>query len=349
MLTKTTAESIVSDFQTRYDKATINFLQYADNFRRDDLATGLFQRTLEQFLPFVIGQEYAPTNIESYCPHVFDLQWGAEKLTYVVESAYGQADSGLLTSEIRFAEVSRAEEGIDTDTIRFGFRYTQEEVESAIFSLKSRMTTVGDSLIVSKQRAALQSLMETYHITGCYGDPSRNIYGLFNNPYVDVYNETTLTPLGTITLDQIREWFLKLAKIVVQATRITDKPDSIKMSLDLATKLSSLRSTNASDRTALDLIKEDLAPYGIVNFEIINEVSKSYLEERGFYPVGTNKELMLIYKNSSDVLERHVSAVMPMPLERKLNEYQGFFRQRISSVLVKRPYKMLYVTYPNTL
>jgi hypothetical protein len=349
MFTKKSAEAILDQFRIDSQKATNKFLQYADNFNRDDLASGLFQRSLEQFLPYVIGQEYAPTNIEQYCPHIFDLQWGAEKMTYVVESAYGKADFGLLTDDIPFADVGRAEEGIDVTTIRFGYRYTQEELESAMFSLKARLTTVGDSLIVSKQRAALQSLMELYHLTGCYGNTTKNLFGLFNNPYVDVYNETTITPLGTVTLAEIREWFLKLAKIVVQATRITDKPDSIKMSLDLATKLSSIRSASASDRTALDLIKEDLAPYGIVNFEIINEVSKAYLEERGFYSVGTNKELMLIYKNSQDVLERHVSPVMAMPLERELNEYQGFFRQRISSVLVKRPYKMLYVTYPNTL
>lgn len=342
------AKGLLDQFQKDAHIAYDSFTKYMVNdFQLDDLGTGLFQRSLEKIENYVILQEYAPTDIESYVTHLYGLDWGAEKITYTTETAFGKARESLLTDDIPFADVSRAEEGNLIQTIAFGYKYTQEELEASAFALRNRSTTLGDSLIVSKQRAALQGLRELNHFKGCYGDSARGIYGLFNNPYVDVYDETVLTPVGTITLAQMRDWFLTLVKGLVQASKLTDKPNTILMSLDLATKMTSLRSSTASDRTAFDLVKEDLAPYGVTNFKVINEVGKADLEANSYGT--TNKDLMVIYKDSSDVVERQLSSVMAMPLERSLNNYQAFFRQRISSVYFKRPYKALYVTYPNTL
>lgn len=342
------AKSLLTKFQNDAEIAYDKFTRYMVNdFQTDDLSTGLFQRSLEQIENYVILQEYAPTDIESYVSHLYGLNWGAEKITYTIESAFGQARHSLLSDDIPFADVSRAEESNLITTIAFGYRYTQEELESAAFSLRNRSTSLGDSLIVAKQRAALQGLRELSHLIGCYGAANYQITGLFNNPSVDTYNETVLTPLGTITMEQMRSWFLTLVKGLVAASKLTDKPNTILMSLDLATKMSELRSVQASDRTTLDLVKEDLLPYGITNFKIINEVGKAYLEANSYGT--TNKDLMVIYKDTPDVVERQLSSVMAMPLERSLNTYQAYFRQRLSSVYFKRPFKALYVTYPNTL
>lgn len=318
-------------------------------YRQDDRATGIFNQSLRKYAQKIVEQRSPKADIQSLIPHKWDLQFGENEIISTVAEAYGSAAFGNMSDDVPYVEVNIDEETDDIATLRTGFRYTEEELESAIVSMANRRNP-SFNLIRRKMEAADKALREYQHLVGIYGKANLSLYGLFNNPYVVTYDETTVDPLNTATTtEDLYEWFIRLHSIVLNQTNLLGQVDTIMMSQALLDKLMMIRPSSSSDRTAWELIKVAMTERGIRNFYVRQEVSKTWLEQYGFFAPNTNKDMLIFLSTSEDVVCRWGSTIKLSPLTFVNGQYEQYYRQRFSSVRFDQPLEALYVTYPNTL
>ena len=210
----------------------------------------------------------------------------------------------------------------------------------------------GFSIIKEAMLNADKVLREEYHKSCIYGIPRRGITGLLNNPFVATSDFTVFNPLALATTrEQIYDWIISLhSTIEEQTNRFTSVLNTMLISQKLRDKLMSLPGpASGTDMTAYDLLKRTLNERGVSNFVVRNEVTKRWLEQYGFFPIGTNKEMIVLYNNNTETLKRFVS---PIKQSRLYFDEKGtasqYFRQRVSTVKFDNPLEALYVTYPAT-
>jgi len=317
--------------------------------RYDDRVTGLFSRTLEWYSKEIVRQRTPDTNCEALVPHEFVDLFGIQKIMTTYVEGNGQPNYGTDADDVTFVDVGITEEGLPVTEIRIGYKWREAELEADLVSQRSQINP-GLSIIREAMINADKALREEYHKACIYGVPRRNITGLFNNPFVVTEDVNSIYPLDPATTrEALYDWIISLHSMVEEQTnRFTSVLNTMLISQKLRDRLMALPGPNSgTDATAYDLLKRTLNERGVTNFIVRNEVTQRWLEKYGFQPVGTDKELMVLYNNSPDCCKRYASPIRQSRLyfDEKGNASQ-YFRQRVSSVKFDNPLEALYVTYP---
>lgn len=337
----------------RYDEVLSELTSYSGDFSRalrfDDKVSGLFNRTLELYSKDIIRQRTPDVNCESLVPHEFVDLFGIQRVMTSYVEGTGATTYGIDADDVSFVDVGITEEGLKITEIRIGYKWREAELEADMVSMRSSINP-GLSIVREAMMNADKVLREEYHKSCMYGITRRGITGLFNNPFVSISDFTSFNPLASgTTREQIYDWIISLHSAVEEQTnRFTSVLNTMLISQKLRDKLMSLPGpASGTDMTAYDLLKRTLNERGVTNFIVRNEVTKRWLEQYGFFPIGTNKEMMVLYNNNSDTLKRYVS---PIKQSRLHYDEKGtasqYFRQRVSAVKFDNPLEALYVTYP---
>jgi hypothetical protein len=316
--------------------------------RYDDRVSGLFNRSLEYYSKDIVRQRTPEVNCEALVPHEYVDLFGRQRIMTTYVEGTGQSTYGLNADDVTYVDVGITEEGLKITEIRIGYKWKEDELEADMVSMQSSVNP-GLSIVREAMLNADKVLREEFHKSCIYGIPRRTITGLFSNPFVTTSDFTSFDPLDPATTrEELYDWIISLHSAVEEQTnRFTSVLNTMLISQKLRDKLMSIPGTSNTDATAYDLLKRTLNERGVSNFVVRNEVTKRWLEQYGFFPVGTNKELMVIYNNDPQTLKRYVS---PIKLSRLHFDEKGtasqYYRQRVSSVKFDNPLEAMYITYP---
>lgn len=316
-------------------------------YRTDDNTGVIHTRFLEQREAPVFKRITAPSDINKYLPTFGDLNFGAEEQVFEYADRVGEASitSGS-PDNVPFVEAFVNEEKSPIVTIMAGYRYGVTELDKLEFA-KSNGQLFGGNISTYRMEAALEAMQLKEHLLGCYGSPSNGIYGLFNNPNVPAYDETTLDVYDSATTaDDLHTWYVDTIHATIKAaTLLTEAPKVILQPDRLTTKLCNTFRNSASDATAMDLIENTLKRLGIQQIVSRNELTASWLEKYGVLPSGTDKDMLFIYDLDPSKLNRRISPVRTMPWEYNNGAYKRLLYQRIGSVNFHYPLSGMYVTF----
>lgn len=274
--------------------------------------SGLYlHRFLQQKISRVLFRRFPELALESGKAFSikYDLQVGANTLTQDVMEWVGKAS--VLADEafdIPLVDVSMTEDEYRVITIAAGFHYTQDQLNAAQFN--------GTPLRDRKMFIARRVIAEKMNSIYAYGLANNGFTGFFNNPNVPVVNSTfDAYTINTALADNLTSFFLDEVARIYSSSLMTEKPSRWIIPVMLMNQLIKIRLENQN----LNVYQYILAALKQYNpgFEFIamNEVNSAFMEANGVHAAGLNKDRLVVFPSSEEVVEAHARTVQLAPTE----------------------------------
>lgn len=196
-------------------------------------------------------------------------------------------------------------------------------------------------LVQNYRKAIEKGLREWMHLKAVFGDTALQMSGLLTGREVPIIAEAQ--NLNNLSAAALYDWFLtRLAIFKEQNMLTTNEQVSVLMNTRLNLALSR-RFTDTGDGSPMQLLRDLVA-----NMTEINELSAPLLERFGVTSPGSNLDMLVLYDNQEDVLDRRY---FPIEVSKpNLLDDQVSFRCvgycATSEVRIKQPMRMQYITYP---
>lgn len=305
----------------------------------DVVQAGRFlSRKLEVKLPGVIKKKYPPLwgAMGMHIPTTGDLPLGSKKL--VIETIEEVGEAAIydgLANDIPLADVTAGEETYKASVIISGFKAGVLELDYA----RRLGVDIGDERMMAMSRA----INEKIHKIALRGTTKHGMTGFFNNPNVNRVDITTNFYDPATTADNLIDFVNSLTNSIRKYTKMVEAADMILCSVDFANRLN--KRVPDSGVAVIDNILnrrgqtlKDIVP--------VNELDASVLEEFGVHPAGTNKERIIVYPMSSEILERKFSPMDTLPPQLHIMDYLTIGYCGTSEVIWRYPDAALYVDIP---
>jgi len=300
-------------------------------------AGSFLSRDLEQRLPRVLEKRYPSLVFENgtLIPTKVDLQPGAQELVQDIIELVGRAEINADEAfDIPMADAAVDEEKFPIVMVFSAFHYTWRQVEAAQYAnvpLRDR-----------KMMAARRAIAERMDEIACFGAAKHGFSGFLNNANVTVSSPTTNPHATTTTTDQLIAFFVDEVTRIVSDTELTEEPNVALVTPYLHEELVK-RTISGTDSTIKRFILEN--NIYLKDIRPVTNLKSALLEEKGVHTAGTNKDRMVIYPLSDEILERHISSLRALPTEYKDAKWKTPMCQATSPTIVNFPKSMVYVDY----
>jgi len=279
--------------------------------------SGYLYRMLQQKLPGVLRKRLRPLPFEdgSLIPTIADLDIGAkeiirDRITEVGEANIMGGDSG----DIPLVEVTAAEDTYRAVMVAAAFSYSFTEEMAADTAQRNG---VQYNLRTTKQETAARVIAEKLNYFAAYGDTGLNVRGLVNNASVTL-NNTSFNPFGSVTPDDLANFFLTEIQAIATSTNNVEFPTEALVSTDLYYKLIRTRMPDSA-MNVLDYIlginRASGNPTTVQRITPLNELRSTNLEAAGVQAGSTNKDRIVLYPLNDSVLSRHNRPTAMVPAE----------------------------------
>jgi hypothetical protein len=173
-------------------------------------------------------------------------------------------------------------------------------------------TPLRDKKMFIARRVIAEKMNKIY----AYGLANFGFTGFFNNPNVPIVNSTFDAYTDTTTLaDNMTTFFLDEVARIYASTLMTEKPSRWMIPVLLMNQLIKIRLPNQN----LNVFQYILAALKQYNpgFEIVamNELNSAFMEANGIHAGGLNKDRLVVFPSSEEVIEAHARTVQMAPTE----------------------------------
>jgi hypothetical protein len=276
---------------------------------------GLFlKRQLEQMLPKVLERRYKELPFENgtFVPTKPDLQPGAASV--IQEQIETTGEAAVIADEafdIPLSDASTSEYEYKIIAVYSGFHFTMRQLQAAQYSnvpLRDR-----------KMFGARRAIAEKMNAIAAFGDSRYGVDGFLTNGQVPVSDlSLDIFDRENTTADDVIDLFMDEVTSIVENSEMTEAPNMALVSVRTHAELIKRRIPDTDINIKSYILQnstylEDIVP--------CNELSSSVLESNGVHAPGTNKDRMVIYPLSDEILERHIELVRPMPEEYRSGKY----------------------------
>lgn len=229
--------------------------------------------------------------------------------------------------------------------------------EWGLFDLMAQMEVNSKKLL--PQRNLVNDLMtamdvglrEWIHIRTLFGDPAIGFQGYFNNNYVEVINVTD--NVYAYTPQQLYNFILSIVYDFQDKSRLTAEATSILVPVPFKRALLNRFGDNTTDANPLHLLLDDGRGSTLQEINVVNELRSQYLEQYAIQPPGTNKDMIIVYENTSDpeagdTLKKYfhpIDRTEPFLLDDGLTHRITSFAA-ISEMMVNQSFKVKYYKIP---
>lgn len=306
-------------------------------------------------------QKWLDTELKEYdrelIPTVYPELWGYEGKYLPTTGDLSLGLRGLVYGRMDMVGKAVNYGGKATSVPLVNFGITMEESKVAVgiaaadwgyFDLEAEKVAVQNpqllqsrNLVQNYRQALEKSLREWQHIKAFAGDRDLAMAGLFSNAAVTLSNVTD--NLHTITASDLYNFFLSRLTTFKKRNKLTTKATSLLISTDLNLSLSKRFGDGSGDGSPMEMLRKLVG-----SIDEVNELNASVLEEYGILAAGSNKDMMLLYENSSEVLDRKYYPIETT--EPRLLDDQVTFRiigyTASSEARYKQPLRAEYITYP---
>jgi hypothetical protein len=307
-----------------------------------DLKAGLFlRRHLEQNLGRVLQKRFRelPYANGVYIPTKPDLQPGTADLIQDIIEHVGRAEINADEAfDIPLADIAADEEKFPVVAVFSAYHYTWRQLQAA------QRGTV--ALRDQKAFAAKRAIDERMNDIAAYGAPKHKLEGFLNNARVPLSN-VSFNPYDPTTWtggpDDLIAFFLDEITAIVDSTELMESPNMALVPVKLHEMLIKTRIPNTST---------NVKKYILENSTYLNDIRPSVelkserLEAKGVQAAGTNKDRMVVYPLSDQILERHVELTKPLPEEYKDAKYKIPMYACTSGTIINFPRSMAYIDFP---
>lgn len=312
-------------------------------YRTDaELKAGLFlSRHLQQRLPTVLEKRYRelPFANGTLVPTKADLQPGAQDLIQDIMEVVGRAEINADEAfDIPLADVAADEEKFPIVAVFSAFHYTWRQIQAA------QLANV--PLRDKKMFAAKRAIDERMNDIAAFGAPKHNLGGFLNNPNVPLSN-VSFNPYDSTTWvggpDDLVAFFLDEITTIVDSTDQMESPNTALVPVKLHEVMIKTRIPNTETNVKKYILENSTY---LTDIRPAVELKSERLEAKGVQAAGTNKDRMVIYPLSDQILERHVELIKSMPEEYKDAKYKVPMYACTSGTIINFPRSMAYVDFP---
>lgn len=219
----------------------------------DDASAAFAARQLNHVRAQVLQTKKPPLNAFTVFPVQTDIPEGAETATQLIYDAAGMAE--IITNysdDLPRVDVLAAEIPVKVKTLGIAYGFTKQEVENAMFARVN--------LSAMKAVQARRGIDVTLNKLAWKGDAKHNLIGFLNNKNISEY---TLKADGTgssmkfedKTPKQIVRDIKEIINVVHKATKGVQKVDTLLLSTDVYTHLTSTEKNEYSNITIMDYIR----------------------------------------------------------------------------------------------
>lgn len=269
------------------------------------------------------------------------LPFGIRSLTSAMVNEVGQAvNYGGKATTIPLANYGIEKTSIKTvaGIIAAEWNVFDLEAEKAAFSYPNA-GLMYDGLIENYRSALERALREWMHFKAVYGDSQLGMAGLLSNPNVTTIVETIA--VNTLASAALHDWLLTQISLYKERNLLTVKDQ---LSLLVSPRLylaMTKRFTDGGGGNVLSLLGDSVREVAE-----IAELTPIFSEQYGV--TATGREMMVIYHNSEDVLDRVYAPIFttqPKLLDDCIT-YRIVGYCATSEVRVKRKNEVTYINYP---
>lgn len=277
-------------------------------------------------------------------PTLVDLQAGASEV--VAENITEVGDADFIADEagdLNVVDITSEEDRYKVILIAAAFGVTMQQAMA--FEQAQRNGRQWNPSDV-KQNVALRVIAERANRYAAYGDRRIGTTGMVNNSHVGV-DTTTFDPYSSsTTADDLIQFMVEGLGDVRKETETVETPDRFAVSVDLETRLTSVRVPDSGKNVKSYLIDE---VDWIADIISTPECNSERLEANGVHAPGTNMDRIILYPRDEVVFERHVTLTAQVPPEYTYTKgLKRFFPlyQAVSPTIVNYPGAMRYVDLP---
>lgn len=301
---------------------------------------GIFlKRQLEQMLPKVLEKRYATLPFENgdLVPTKPDLEPGAA--TLIQQQIETSGEAAIVADEafdIPLSDAATSETEYKVIAVYSGFHFTVRELQRA------QLANV--PIQERKMLGARRAIAEKMNSIVAFGSARYGIDGFLTNPQVPVSDSSLdiFDRTGTSS-DDVIAFFLDEVTSIIEASQMTESPNTALVSVRTHSELIKRRipDTNMNIKSYIlenSTYLEDILP--------CNELSSEVLETNGVHAPATNKDRMVIYPLSDEILERHIEMVRPMPEEYRSGKYIVPMYSCTTGVIWHYPLAGRYIDHP---
>jgi hypothetical protein len=298
-------------------------------------------------------REYEPEILDTIYPEYWgfegkhiptkgDLMLGLRKVVYARMDTVGRAvNYGGRATSIPLANFGITLEETPTLVGILAAEWGYFDLEAEKVAKKFPQLLQGRDLVKNYRLALEKGLREWMNIRAIFGDPSVGFRGLLNNAKVTQINETL--NLYTATPSDLYNWWITRQTAFKKANYLTSKGIQALVSPDMMLALTKRFGDASGDGNGMKMLQ---SLFGKITE--VNELSAAVLEQYGVLAPGTNKDMILFYENSPDVLDRRFTPIEIT--DAKLLDDQITYRTvgfcATTEVRVKQPLRVQYILYP---
>jgi hypothetical protein len=310
-----------------------------------------------------------PNIIETIYPEL----WGFEGLHHQVEmGGVSLATEQIVTLRVdrtgtavnyggKATDIPLANYGIETDKYKVSigvlgaeWHYTELVKQQEALNSQTAYSIVPD--VVSNYMMALEKgLREYVHLRTLFGnydplDPT-TFTGLFNNPQVELINETT--DLYALTPIQLYQYFLDVITNYKKSTKLTGGQIELLVNSDLYNRLTSINNSGIdANITPYMLLTDPMRGSGVARISEVNELTWDVLEQYKIFSSGTNKDMYCLFNvNSAGTPPNRLKKTMdifytPEGLKDDQMTYRKVGLVAVSELIFNAPFLCKYYSYP---
>lgn len=205
------------------------------------------------------------------------------------------------------------------------------------------------NVVESYLTALDRAMREWQHIRTVFGDPALGFSGMFNNPSVEIVSLGI--DLYALTSQQFYDFWIDEISKFRRKSFLSSTSTSLIAPESLGLKGRRRFGDNTSDGNTWKLLLEGNGTddySSLRNINIVNELQSDILEEYGILPVGTNRDMFILYEQDASTISRRFTPITktePRILDDGVT-YRVIGFTATSEMMVKQPFRMRYYTFP---